>query len=162
SADWPKFLNPHPLSDKYFLVSAKVAPEAEWSIYLVDVFDNMLRIAEQDGYALLEPVPLRKTTRPPVIPDKVDRTRTDALVYLDDVYSGPGLEGVPRGAVKRLRVHSYNFAYRGLGGWDKVGIDGPWDVMRILGTVPVDADGSAMFRVPANTPIAVQPLDSKG
>lgn len=162
SASWPKFLNPYPLSDKYFLVSAKVSPEAEWGIYLVDVFDNMLPIAEQDGYALLEPVPLRKTTRPPAIPDRVDLKRTDGLVYLDDVYSGPGLAGVPRGNVKRLRVYGYDFAYRGVGGWDKIGIDGPWDVMRILGTVPVDGDGSAMFRVPANTPIAVEPLDARG
>ncbi|MCP4455429.1 MAG: formylglycine-generating enzyme family protein, partial [Planctomycetes bacterium] len=28
--------------------------------------------------------------------------------------------------------------------------------------VPVEADGSAMFRVPANTPISVQPLDEEG
>ena len=43
-----------------------------------------------------------------------------------------------------------------------IGIDGPWDVHRILGTVPVDEDGSANFKVPANTPIAVQPLDEHG
>jgi formylglycine-generating enzyme required for sulfatase activity len=28
--------------------------------------------------------------------------------------------------------------------------------------VPLEADGSAMFRVPANTPLAVQPLDAEG
>jgi cytochrome c553 len=49
-----------------------------------------------------------------------------------------------------------------LGGFDKIGIDGPWDVMRIVGTVPVEPDGSASFRVPANTPLAVQPLDERG
>jgi formylglycine-generating enzyme required for sulfatase activity len=41
-------------------------------------------------------------------------------------------------------------------------MDGPWDVKRILGTVPVEKDGSAFFRVPAYTPIAVQPLDAEG
>jgi formylglycine-generating enzyme required for sulfatase activity len=35
-------------------------------------------------------------------------------------------------------------------------------VHRILGTVPVEADGSASFRVPANVPVAVQPLDAEG
>ena len=35
-------------------------------------------------------------------------------------------------------------------------------MQRILGTVPVHADGSAYFRVPANTPISVQPLDAQG
>ena len=39
-----------------------------------------------------------------------------------------------------------------MGGHINIGIDGPWDVHRILGTVPVEADGSASFRVPANTP----------
>ena len=41
-------------------------------------------------------------------------------------------------------------------------MDGPWDIKRVLGTVPVEADGSALFRVPAYTPIAVQPLDADG
>ena len=49
-----------------------------------------------------------------------------------------------------------------MGGHINIGIDGPWDVRRILGTVPVEADGSASFTVPANTPIAVQPLDAEG
>ena len=40
--------------------------------------------------------------------------------------------------------------------------EGGWDVKRILGTVPVNEDGSAIFRVPANTPIFVQPLDAEG
>ena len=43
-----------------------------------------------------------------------------------------------------------------------VGMEGPWDIKRVVGTVPVEDDGSALFRVPANTPIAVQPLDAEG
>ncbi len=160
---WPKFLHPYPLSDKYFLVSARPTPAANWGIYLVDVFDNMTLICEAPGYALLEPLPLRPTPRPPVIPDRVDTTRKDALVYLADVYSGDGLRGVPRGTVKRLRLSTYHFAYHGMGGQvDRVGFDGPWDVRRIVGTVPVAEDGSAYFRVPANTPISLQPLDESG
>jgi formylglycine-generating enzyme required for sulfatase activity len=49
-----------------------------------------------------------------------------------------------------------------MGGHIHIGIDGPWDARRILGTVPVQPDGSAVFQVPANTPIAVQPLDEQG
>ena len=30
---WPKFLHPYPLSDKYFLVSCKPTPQADWGIY---------------------------------------------------------------------------------------------------------------------------------
>jgi formylglycine-generating enzyme required for sulfatase activity len=161
-AVWPKFLHPYPLSDKYFLVSCKPTPESQWGLYLVDVFDNMLLLAETPGYALLEPVPFRNTTRPPVIPDRVKLDRNEATVYLTDVYRGPGLKGVPRGTVKNLRVYEFHYTYPQIGGHINIGVEGPWDVHRILGTVPVYEDGSAYFKIPANTPIAVQPLDAQG
>ena len=159
---WPKFLHPYPLSGKYFLVSMQPTPQAQWGIYLVDVFDNMVLIREDSDYALLEPVPFRKTPRPPVIPDRVDLASNEGVVYLSDIYAGPGLAGVPRGSVKKLRVFEPHYTYRRMGGHINVGVDGPWDVHRILGTVPVEEDGSAAFKVPANTPIAVQPLDKDG
>ena len=159
---WPKFLHPYPLSDKHLLVSAKLNPSANWGIYLVDIFDNMVLLAEQPGYALFEPVPFRKTPTPPIIPDKVNLASKDATLILADVYAGPGLAGVPRGSVKSLRLYSLHYAYNGMGGHINVGIDGPWDVHRIIGTVPVEPDGSAMFKVPANTPLAIQPLDAQG
>jgi len=159
---WPKFLHPYPLSEKYFLASSQPTPQAKWGLYLVDVFDNMTLIREENGYALLEPIPLQKTVKPPVLPDRIDLTKKDATVYLANIYSGPGLQGVPRGTVKKLRLYEPHFAYPGMGGHINIGIDGPWDVHRILGTVPVEADGSASFKVPANTPVAVQPLDAEG
>ena len=67
---WPKFLHPYPLSDKYFLVSCKPTPDSLWGIYLVDVFDNLVLLKEQEGHALLEPIPLRPTRRPRIIPDR--------------------------------------------------------------------------------------------
>ncbi|MHC4796857.1 MAG: HzsA-related protein, partial [Planctomycetota bacterium] len=159
---WPKFLHPYPLSDKYFIVSCRPNVDSPWGIYLVDVFDNMLLLCERPGYALFEPIPIRKTPTPPVISKRIDTEQTEGVAYLQNVYAGPGLAGVPAGTVKKLRVLSYNFAYRGTGGHIKVGIDSSWDVMRIHGTVPVHEDGSASFRVPANTPISVQPLDAEG
>jgi len=163
NSSWPKFLTPFPLSEKYYLVSMQPASRANWGVYLVDVFDNMLLLKEQPGFAMLEPVPFRKTSPPPVVPDKVDLTRKDAVVFISDVYYGPGLKGIPKGEVKNLRVFTYTFGYGGVGGlYGSIGMDGPWDMRRTLGTVPVEKDGSAVFRVPANTPIAIQPLDSEG
>ena len=160
---YPRFLHPFPLDEKYMLAACKPSEDALWGIYLVDVFDNIVLIREEPGYALLEPVPLRKTPRPPVVPDRVDLSRRDAAVLLADVYEGPGLAGVPRGTIKALRVISYQFAYQGMGAEpDSVGLDGPWDPKLILGTVPVCEDGSARFSVPAYMPIAVQPLDAEG
>ena len=160
--DWPKFLHPYPLSDKYFVVACWPNRKANWGIYLADVFDNLLLIREEPGYALFEPIPVMKRPLPPVIPDHVDPTDETGVIYLHDVYAGPGLAGVPRGTAKKLRILAYHFGYPGLAGPDKIGYGGPWEAMRILGTVPLAKDGSAMFRVPANTPIAVQPMDAEG
>ncbi|MGD0899190.1 MAG: SUMF1/EgtB/PvdO family nonheme iron enzyme [Thermoguttaceae bacterium] len=162
NGSWPKFLHPYPLSSEYFLVSAMPSGQSSWGIYLIDVFDNMLLLAEEPGVALLEPIPLRKTPRPPVIPDKIQPEKQDAVVYLNDVYRGPGLTGVPRGTIKSLRVFAFHYGYQHLASHTYVGIDGPWDIHRIVGTVPVERDGSALFKVPADTPIAVQPLDAEG
>ena len=79
-----------------------------------------------EGQALLEPIPLRKTPTPPVIPERIDLSRDDATVYLTDIYDGPGLDGVPRGAVKSLRLFTYHFAYQKIAGINhRVGADGP-------------------------------------
>ena len=147
---------------KYFVVSAWMGGKGRWGIYLADVFDNLLLIREEPGYALFEPIPLVRRPRPKIIPEKVDLARKDAVLYLHDVYTGGGLAGVPRGTIRSLRIVAYNFGYLDLAGPDKIGYGGPWEAMRILGTVPVAADGSASFRVPANTPLAVQALDAEG
>ncbi|MBI2301368.1 MAG: hypothetical protein HYU66_20870, partial [Armatimonadetes bacterium] len=164
---WPKFLHPYPLSDRYFLAAGRPNPEAGFGLWLVDVFDNLVLLRDEPGFSLCEPIPLRPRARPPAIPDKVRLERNDATVYLVDVYRGQALGGVPRGSVKSLRVFTYNYTYRekvacGYGPLSTPGIDGPWAPRRILGTVPVQTDGSAFFKVPANTPISVQPLDSDG
>ena len=159
---WPKFLHPYPLSDKYFLAACKPNPQALWGVYLVDIFDNMLLLKEEPGFALLEPLPLRKTPRPPVLEDKVNLAAKTATVFVQDIYAGKGLEGVPRGTVKSLRLLQYEYSYRNQGGHYFVGMEGGWDIRRLIGTVPVYDDGSASFHIPANTPVAIQPLDDQG
>ena len=160
---WPKFLQPYPLSSKYFLVAAQLNQKASWGIYLADVFDNLLLLKEEKGFDLLEPTPLKQRPLPPAIPSRVDTQQKRALVYLEDIYEGPGLKDVPRGTVKKLRLITYHFAYRDMGGQqDPIGLDGPWDVKCVLGTVPVEPDGSALFHVPANMPLSFQPVDEEG
>ena len=119
----------------------------------------MVLLRESESHQL-EPVPWRKTAAS-------DRARPDcpeprtATVYLTDVYNG-GLEGVPRGTVKPLRVSRITTPSRMGGLLGIIGLDGPWDMRRVIGTVPVAEDGSAKFMVPANMPVAVQPLDEQG
>jgi len=160
---WPKFLHPFPLDGTSFLVSAQPNASSPWGLYLVDCSDRFLCLREEPGHALLEPILLERRDPPPIIPPRIRPAETEGTVLLVNVYQGPGLLGVPRGVVKNLRLLTYHFAYRGMGGQvNRVGLDGPWDIKRVLGTVPVEPDGSALFRVPANTPISVQPLDKEG
>ncbi len=159
---WPKFLHPFPVSEQVFLVSCQPSPGSTWGIYLADTFNNLTLIAADSDYALFEPVPLKPQPPPPVIPDRIDLTKTQAVVAIQNIHEGPGLRHVPRGAVKSLRIFQYEYAYRDMGGHYRVGMEGPWDVRRLLGTVPVFTDGSAAFRIPANTPISIQPLDAEG
>lgn len=160
---WPQFLHPYPLSEKYFLVSMKPGPESVWGVYLVDVFDNMTLLAEMTDYALFEPIPLRAEAKPLIVPDRVDLSQDTGVVYMQNIYEGGGLDAIRKGRVKELRVFSYYFGRRGQGGLlGTLGIDSAWDIKRVLGTVPVEADGSAHFIAPANTALAVQPLDEQG
>jgi formylglycine-generating enzyme required for sulfatase activity len=141
----------------------KASPTALWGLYLVDIFGNMTLITESEESAFIAPILAEAVPTPPVIPDRVNLNSHTASVFMQDVYEGGGLKGIPRGEVKKLRIISYGFSPWGQGGLlGTIGMDGPWDIKRILGTVDVETDGSAMFIVPANTPIAIQPLDSEG
>ena len=160
---WPMNLHPYPLDDTTFLVARKNKGDKNFSIFLIDRFDNELCLLREAGRDLCEPVPLRKTPVPHAQPDRTVRGSTEAQVYIANIYEGPGLKGIPAGTVKDLRLYTYTFGFKNEGGlYGSIGLDGPWDMRRTLGTVPVNPDGSAYFKVPANTPIAIQPLDAEG
>ena len=159
---WPQFLTPYPINENYFLVSAKIGPEALWGIYMVDRFDNMVLVHNANGEAFTEPFIIEKREVPPVIPDRVRLDDTTSTVFITDIYEGEGLKGIPRGTVEKLRIYAYQYGYNNVGGHDVIGLEAGWDVKRILGTVPVEKDGSVMFKIPANTPISMQPLDKEG
>ncbi len=160
---WPQFIKPYPLNDDYFLVTAKLAPNTRWGIYLVDIFDNVTPLALNEGEGFIYSIPVKKRPVPPVIPDKIKPGSKEATVYIQDVYEGEGLRGVKRGTVKELRVFAYEYAYLNtLSDHYMQGIQSGWDIKRLLGTVPVEEDGSCIFTIPANTPISLQPLDAEG
>lgn len=115
-----------------------------------------------------------------------ERNRKDPFgtFHIQDVYTGPGLAGIPRGTVKTLRVvaienrptYTYScampapvdgryrpfLAYAGDHSGEAVTAGGAWDVKHVLGEVDVAADGSCTFRCPANNPVYFQLLDERG
>lgn len=160
---WPQFIKPTVINDKYFLVAAKLSPNSLWGLYLVDVFDNVTCIMQADGEGFISPILKKKSVTPPVIPDRVKLDQKEATFFIQDIYEGEGLRGIPRGTVKELRLHAYEYAYvKTISDHNWHGIQSGWDIKRLLGTVPVEEDGSVIFKAPANTPISIQPLDKDG
>ncbi len=160
---WPQFIKPTPINDKYYLVAAKLDPQDLWGLYLVDVFDNVTCLQKIEGEGYISPILVRKVNTPPAIPDRVNLADKEATVFIQDIYEGEGLRGVPRGTVKELRLHAYEYAYvKTVSDHNWQGIQSGWDIKRLLGTVPVEADGSVIFKIPANTPVSIQPLDADG
>ena len=152
-----RFVDTNPLSEDYVLVTRE-----NQGLYLVDIFDNIVPVKISDAYSYCEPILLAKTKRPPVIPDRIIEGEKEATAFISDIYQGRSLEGVPRGSVKSLRVYRYEYSPRNMGSHYAMGMESGWDVKILLGTVPVEKDGSAMFKIPANSPIALQPLDKHG
>lgn len=160
---WPQFIKPSPLNDSYFLVAAKLDRNDLWGIYLVDKFDNVTCLYKMEGEGYISPVAVCKRVTPPAIPDRVKLNEKQATVFIQDIYEGEGLKGIPRGTVKSLRLHAYEYAYvNTVSDHNWHGIQSGWDIKRVLGTVPVEEDGSVIFTIPANTPVSIQPLDQEG
>lgn len=177
------FQYPYPLNETEFLVT--YAPlgwradrrrgDAHFSVYFMDVHGRRELLASDPRVACQQPIPLMARAVPPVRPAAVDYRKTNGVFYLQDVYAGPGLAGVPRGAVKRLRVVALDFRAAGVGNNGSGGPgggalistpiaigNGSWDVKIVLGDAKVYDDGSAAFVVPARTPVYFQALDEKG
>ena len=158
----PLFLHPYPLTDELFLVSVHQNSGDPFVIALADVYDNIIPLRCSDRFHLLEPMPLAKRQRPLMSVDQRKDDRDTCLVYLQGAHLGEGLKGVPPRKVRKLRLFAYSYSPRNFGGHYEIGFEGPWDARNIIGEVDLEEDGSALFTVPANTPIAIQPLDGEG
>jgi len=160
----PKYEDPWPLSSKYFLCS-RSGPQQQMGIYLIDIFGNEV-LVHSEAPGCFSAMPLAASPRPPVPPARRDFNNGSGLLYVADVYQGSHMQGVKRGAVKKLRiVESPEKRAWSDGKWFGQGFQAPgmnwhdFTAKRILGTVPVEADGSAYLAVPADTFIFFQLLD---
>ena len=120
-------------------------------------------------------IPLMPSKQPPVRPSLVDWNQDSGSFYVQDVCAGPGLQGVARGAVKRLRVVALEYRAAGVSRNRNRGAvgdsvintpvavgNGSQDVKHVLGEVDIERDGSAYFKVPARNAVYFQLLDGKG
>jgi hypothetical protein len=174
---WPKsyFYSPWPLSEKYFLVAFSHEPlsgqytghakEGETGLYYLDRFGNLELLFRRPGISAAYPIPLAPRLRPPVPPVTCDAILgNEGEFLLSDVKQS--LYPLPSDRpIVQLRVFQllpklrtdhqsdppicHQFAY------------GP-NARMLLGTVPVEKDGSAYFRAPAKKPLFFQAVDADG
>lgn len=178
------FQYPYPLNESESLVGYAPhgwdAPggrpgDAAFGIYWMAMDGRRELLAWDPELACQQPVPLTARKRPATRPSLVDYGTKEGRLYVQDVYTGPGLAGVERGSIKRLRVVALDFRAAGVGNNYSRGPaggalastpisigNGSWDVKMVLGEATVHPDGSAFFRVPARMPLYLQAVDAKG
>jgi len=168
SGAYGAYYSPYPLTERDFLVSAD--RNGKFVLYLMDVDGNRELIYEGTHH-VLHAIPLRPRPCPPVLLDTVAwpsrEERLDpkpGIIYSSNVYSGA--PDVLRGKAKYLRVlqvDAKTYTY-----WNRrpyistgpvVSILQSEGVKRVLGTVPIQPDGSVSFWAPSGRPLHFQLLD---
>jgi len=154
------YYTPWPLSEDYYLLSRKT------SVLLADKFGNEILVLAwpepaQRGYPL-SARPLRPRTMPRALPtltwqgerrNAPDHKR--ATIFLANVYASA--DRWPKGTrIKRLRILQYIQRP-----FNPPEIPGAFHVIKrvVLGSVPVETDGSAYFEAPVERLIYFQALD---
>lgn len=183
------FQYPYPLSETEYLVaysSLGWAGQEEpyntgvkgrgpvFGVYFMTVDGRRERLASDTQVSYSQPVPLVRPA-PRRRPSSVDYAKSIGTYYLQNVYEGPGLEGIVRGTIKKVRVIGLDFRPAFVGGNANDGpagsamvstpvaaCNGSWDPKIVLGEVDVREDGSALFAVPARTPLYFQAIDDHG
>ena len=166
--------SPWPLSEDYFLAAYSADqlrfqgvhvrdpnPDNSLGIYLIDTAGNSELLYRDPAISSMNPTPLVPRRRPPVIGSTLaDNAEPAGEMIVTDVYEGLG--DVHRGTIKQLRVVQVFPKTTPLVNQPRIGLAGEENGRAILGTVPVEADGSARFLVPAHKPVLFQLLDADG
>ncbi len=161
---------PWPLSEQFFLVAYSPTPLV-WEpganarnalgIYLLDAFGNRELLYRDPDIGSTNPCPLRPRPAPPVLPSQLpENAPPTGQMALMDVYQGLG--DVPRGTIRELRIVQVFPKLTVEANTPPIGLAGEENGRAILGTIPVEEDGSAYFTVPAQKPLMFQALDERG
>lgn len=167
-----------PLSEDYYLCVyepyevPELKPQGKHAIYLVDRFGNQELIYRDEAIGCHNPMPLRARPVPPIVPDGSQRAEpgepAEATVAVMDVYNsqfewpeGTKIKALRIYQIMPLSVASAKITHAtGLQipqGNDSINL-----ARAVLGTVPVEEDGSAYFVVPAEKELFFQAIDENG
>ena len=163
-----------PLSEYFYLCvydshgSARRGTKNNYGIYLVDAFGNKELLYRDPEISCLSPIPLRPRRKPPVRPavestsgPATDHVQHTAQAGVINVYNS--LKPFPKGiAIRALRIIQVLPKTTPLINKPRIGYGNEKGARAVLGTVPVETDGSAHFSLPVGMPVYFQALDENG
>lgn len=115
------------------------------------------------GFLLHEPRPIYRRAHGPEIPSRTEPSSEVGRLIVADVYRGRNMGGVAKDEIRRLLVlESLPKPINYTGGMEPLTYGGSFTLERVLGTVPVEADGSAYFEAPALRSLILVALDKDG
>ena len=172
---WPSsyFHSPWPLSEDYYLVSfsfeplpgmgPKVKKDTITGLYYFDRFGNLELLYRDPDISSMYPIPLTRRPRPPIPPSTLQRELGDEgeFVLIDVKRS---LFALPDSRpIRRLRIFQVlPKTTTHVANKPRIGFANAESARMLLGTVPVEPDGSAYFRAPAGKPLYFQAVDGAG
>jgi hypothetical protein len=175
---WPNcyYAAPYPLSEQHFLVGWSdrklpahhlmriddpANPGNAMGLYIYDAFGNLNLLYRDPNISSMYPIAVRARVKPPDHPSHVDWDGPqEGRFLLQDIYDG--LVGIKRGSIKRLRIVGVPPKTQPHMNNPNLGVSSEDPGKFVLGTIPVEEDGSAYFRVPSGVSIFFQALDDKG
>ncbi len=155
---------PYPLGENYFLVSHdpredRPTSTTAYGIYLLDAWGGRELLYRDDRLSAMFPMPVRPRLKPDMVAE-LPAAKDDPYgeFFVADVHQG--LPESVRGKARYLRVVEAHERHLLTLPWNlEVGIDSGFETKTVLGTVPVERDGSAYFRVPAGKAVFFAVLD---
>ncbi|MCF7730821.1 MAG: NPCBM/NEW2 domain-containing protein [Akkermansiaceae bacterium] len=175
---------PYPLSEHFFLCvydrnsSSSAGTANNYGIYLVDAFGNKELLYRDDLISCLDPIPLKPRPVPPALPHLTavgkplqpgtrfvppdpksipDFGTVGLMNVYDSIYP---LTELPK--ITALRVIQLLPKTTPIANNPRIGYGDQKSARMVLGTVPVEEDGSAYFKLPADRPVFFQALDADG
>jgi hypothetical protein len=173
--DWPQsyFHSPWPLSEDIFLTAFSFDPlpgmgpnvkeDTQTGLYYLDRFGNLELLYRDPEISSMYPIPLTSRPVPPVLPSSSDATLKDQGTFLlTDVNRGhfPLPASRPIRSLRIFQVLPKTASH--ISNKPRIGYANAEIARMLLGTVPVESDGSAYFLAPAHKPLYFQAVDEEG
>ncbi len=177
------------LSEQFFLCiydpfsKSDAGPVNNYGVYLLDEFGNRTLLYRDVTISCRDVIPVRSRTRQNIVPHltmvgkplapgekfvpqdpaTLPKTATVGLMNVyDSMFPFPKDENDKTVEIKKLRIVQLLPKTNPYAHVPAIGYGNQKGARKILGTVPVEPDGSAFFTLPVNIPVYFQALDANG